>query len=113
MMIDVKTLLESADDDLEFAEDLLNLFSEQVLEEMDALADACKGDAAQVASIAHKLVGSAAACGFVGFSTELRSVELRCLQGMPNDIEQRIGHLKGLFEEGRVGMRTFLAGSES
>jgi HPt (histidine-containing phosphotransfer) domain-containing protein len=112
MMIDVQTLLESAGEDFELAGDLLNLFAEQVCEEMDALADACTGDPARVASIAHKLVGSAVACGFVAFSTELRALELRCLQDLPDDIEERIGHLEELFEESRTSMNTLLEGGE-
>jgi HPt (histidine-containing phosphotransfer) domain-containing protein len=80
---------------------------------MDALADASKGDPARVASIAHKLVGSAVACGFVAFSTELRSLELRCLRDLPDDMEKRIGSLEALFEEGRIGMNSFLEGGES
>ncbi len=110
-MIDIETLLGSACNDSDFASDLLNLFAEQVSGEMDDLADAaCKGDAVLVASIAHKLVGSSVACGFSGLSEELRSMELRCLEKMPEGIEQQIGCLKHLFEEGCNEMSALLAG---
>lgn len=111
IMIDVETLLESAGDDSELARTLLNLFAEQVRGAMDDLVDAvCKGDAVLVASIAHKLVGSSVACGFSSLSKELRSVELRCLEKMPESIDQQIGSLKQLFETGCHEMSVLLAG---
>ena len=114
MGIDVKTLWESASSDPEFAEDLLNLFEEHTHEGMARLVDAsCRKDAEGIASLAHKLVGSAVACGFVNFSKELRSLELRCLQDLPDDMPERIGSLGRLFEEGCIGMAALLKDERS
>ena len=113
MTIDSQTLIESACRDRELACELLDMFLEQACSEMDRLADATRqGDAGLVSSIAHKLVGSAVACGFAGFASELRSVELRSKQDMPDDISERYGRLEQLLEEGRVGMTALLEGAE-
>ncbi len=109
-MNEIKTLLESAGDDRALAGDLLELFEEQAVEEIGILADAAQRcDAKQLARTAHKLVGSAVACGFVDLSQELRSLELHCLHNIPADIVQRIEVLNLLLEKGRDEMTRLLA----
>jgi HPt (histidine-containing phosphotransfer) domain-containing protein len=111
MMNDLGTLLESACDDRELAGELLDMFTEQARAELASMADIAQaGDSKMVASIAHKLVGSAVACGFDGLSKELRAIELRCLQGMPDDIERQIDDVSRLFEAGCIEMSALLAG---
>ncbi|WP_372795019.1 Hpt domain-containing protein [Pontiella sp.] len=98
-MVDIKTLIESAGDDTELAEDLLALFNEQAVEGISALADAAqRQDAEQAVAAAHKLVGSAVACGFVDLSQTLRRIELQCRSEMPADIEEQIKTVKELME---------------
>lgn len=109
-MIDVETLLNSACDELELAVELLDLFNEQICEGVRGLTDGVSaGDALQVAAVAHRLIGSSVACGFDGLSKELRSIELGCLEKMPDDIEQQIKKLKQLFEDNHMEMSTILA----
>ena len=109
MTIDSQTLIESACDDRELACELLDMFLEQARSEMDRLTDATRqGDAGLVSLIAHKLVGSAVACGFDGLASELRSLELCSKQDMPDDISERYERLEQLLEEGRVGMTALL-----
>ncbi|WP_372808285.1 Hpt domain-containing protein [Pontiella sp.] len=110
MMNDLGTLLESAGDDQELAGDLLDMFAEQARGELEAMADLVRtGDSKQMATIAHKLVGSAVACGFDGLSKELRAMELRCLQGLPDDVGKQIDALRRLFEESCIEMGALLA----
>lgn len=106
-MIDKQTFMESAGNDLELAQNLLTLFEEQVQDGMNNLTDAvCTGNAALVASVAHKLVGSAVACGFIGLSEHLRNIELGSQVQISADIELQINNLKQIFEEERkeIGM---------
>lgn len=111
MVIDIQTLRDSADDDPELAEELLNLFDKQAHAEMEHLADAARrADAALIASIAHKLVGSVIACGFVSLAEELRSLELLCRSEMPENIEERIERLRFLFKESLAGMTDLMVG---
>jgi len=100
-MNDVQTLLESAGDDRELAVELLEMFQEQAMEEIGVLTDASQRcDAKEVARTAHKLVGSAVACGFISLSKELRSIELQGLHNGSADIKERIEILNQLLEEG-------------
>jgi HPt (histidine-containing phosphotransfer) domain-containing protein len=111
MMNDLGTLLESACDDRELAGDLLEMFTEQARAELASMADIAQtGDSKKVALIAHKLVGSAVACGFDGFSKELRAMELRCLQGLPDNIERQVDDVRRLLEASCIEMSALLAG---
>ncbi len=113
MIIDIQTLWESADNDPEFAGELLELFAEQAQSELKRLSGAlCGRDAAEIAAIAHKMVGSAVACGFVRFAEELRALELDCLKFLPENMEERISRLKILFGESFSGINALLEGGE-
>lgn len=109
-MTDFKTLMESAGDDAACAGELLIMFEKQMHREMDRLTVAIgHGEAGQAASLAHKLVGSAAACGFEDLSRALRALELDCLKAIPADIELQMGNLSRLFKEGGQEMSILLA----
>ncbi|QBG48745.1 Hpt domain-containing protein [Verrucomicrobia bacterium S94] len=110
VMNDIKTLIESAGDDRELAVDLLELFKEQAIEGIAALSDAVqKEDSKEAVHLAHKLVGSAIACGFIDLSQELRFIETECQREVPDDIEQRLQTVSQLLERGCNEMGRVLA----
>lgn len=105
MEIDPKTLMESASDDREFASELLEMFMEQArsgFQEILISARASDSDAA--AEMAHKMVGSCLACGFLELGEALRDLELRCRQGEPVDVLAHVDRMMVALEEAHVKM---------
>lgn len=102
-------LHDSADGDLEFAQELLCMFEEQIREETERLVEAGhRSDRELAAHIAHKLVGSSLACGFEELGQQFRLLEWDCLRAWPDQFEERMDRLMRLFEDGLKLMRSYL-----
>ena len=92
---------------------LSDMFFDQTGVEMERLsAAAAAGDAVPMGAVAHKMVGSAMACGFVGLARSLRELELLCGQGLPDNTAGRIDHLARLIAEGRAFWECLLDGDK-
>lgn len=93
--IDSEALFDAAGGEPEVVEELLELFfdltGQEVIRLVSAAAD---GDANAVAEAAHKIVGSSATLGLGGLATDLRELEQRCKQGLPDDMDERIRRIK-------------------
>jgi response regulator RpfG family c-di-GMP phosphodiesterase len=76
VLVDTDRLREVTDDEPEQMQRLINLYLNQTVPMLDGLNEAIRtNSSADVASIAHKLVGSSVSCGVEAFTVSLRGLE--------------------------------------
>jgi len=99
--------MEASDDDRDIAIELANLYFELTDEELVGLKEAANtGQRETVSAIAHKCSGSSAACGISGLANLLKSLELDTKQGLPDDLQERLGKIDAEMNAARAALGT-------
>lgn len=107
--IDPSVMLESTCGDHNLIAELIDFFFELAREEVRSLADyIAHGDATSVLAFAHKLAGSAMACGMTELSHHLLELEMLCKQGMPSDVDERVQAIAQQLSDGREFWTAYL-----
>ncbi len=105
VMVDIERLRDVTDDDPVRMQRLIELYLTQTAPSLDQLEAAIRANSgANVASLAHKIIGSSVSCGVVAFTTPLRQLErlghagdLSGASALLQEIQEKFPRLQSVF----------------
>jgi HPt (histidine-containing phosphotransfer) domain-containing protein len=107
VLVDIDRLREVTDDEPDRMQRLIDLYLNQTVPMLDGLDEAIlTNSSADVASIAHKLVGSSVSCGVEAFTVSLRGLErlgkegdLTGAKALLGDVRHKFPRVQGVFSQ--------------
>ena len=108
-LVDLSRIQETSDGDLEFEQELIEMFIDDAAEHVKALMSAGDGDAEEVKKTAHTLKGASANSGAVAIQDFAFRIEKAAGAGDLSDLPAMAGNLKDAYDKTEVFFKNYLS----